>query len=82
MADQSEAPLAKALVTFAAVAQVIFWCSTLAIPRHGLLPFDFIFLWLVLPALILGTCGVSLPLGAGLAVAALLINIIFSLFMF
>jgi hypothetical protein len=75
MAHNSEASFARALVTLAAAAQAVFWCSTLAIPRHGLLPFDFIFLWLVLPALILGTWGQSLPLGAGLAGAAFIINL-------
>lgn len=67
--------LVRAMVVSSGVAQALFWTFTLQIFRNGLLPFDLVFFWLTVPTLALGFLGQSLPLAAGLALAAFLINL-------
>jgi hypothetical protein len=62
-------------VFLAALAQALYWFCTISLLDLGLLPMDLIFLWMVLPALILSATGVAAPMGAGLAAGALVLNL-------
>jgi hypothetical protein len=58
-----------------ALAQALYWIAAIAFIDLGLLPLDFIFLYMVLPALILSALGEAIPLGAGLTAGAFILNV-------
>ncbi|WP_424360798.1 hypothetical protein [Methylocystis parvus] len=67
--------IAQQTVFAAALAQAIYWFCTVGLLGFGLLPLDLIFLWMVLPALILSAIGVGTPMGAGFATGAFVLNV-------
>ena len=71
----SKFPIVRTIVLSAGLAQALFWSLTLQLMRNSLLPFDLVFFWLTVPTLALGILNQSLPLAAGLALAAFIINL-------
>jgi hypothetical protein len=65
----------RSVIASSALAQTLFWLWTLQMSRHSLLPFDFVFLWLTTPTIALCLSNSALPLAAGLAASAFLINL-------
>jgi hypothetical protein len=72
---QDRLVIVRRTVFAAALAQALYWFCTIALLGLGLLPLDFIFLWMVLPALILSALGEATPLGAGLVAGAFILNV-------
>lgn len=68
-------PIVRRTVFAAALAQALYRFCTIGLLGLGLPPLDFIFLWMVLPALILSALGEATPLGAGLVTGAFLLNV-------
>ncbi|WP_144259710.1 hypothetical protein [Methylocystis sp. ATCC 49242] len=79
MSHRPTPPLVRAIVLATALAELLFWLGVTSGPRGGPMLFDFIFIWLVIPSLVFCALEQEIPLGAGLAAAAFVLNLGLSL---